>query len=114
MTLHITAETTPPSALLERRLGTVLFNQIKPSLDKAQAAEATIDRLTPDPAHARAERTAALESVITSAIEEIAARLGSMHRSARTTTLQEHIKKRDDFKPKRAVIQRVLKKHGLY
>lgn len=66
MTIHVTAETTPPSPLLERRLGTTLWMQIKPYLDAAQAAEAAeaalqaeLDRLQdleskqPDPDHAR-------------------------------------------------------------
>ena len=115
MTIQVTAETTPTNAELERRLGTVLFQQIKPHLDAAQAAPAVIDRLTPDDAHARASRTAAIEQRIESAIEEKRAILEAKHQCFRTSALCKYIGKRDDREPPtREVIQRVLKKHGLY
>lgn len=109
-------ETTPTNAELERRLGSTLWLRTKPWLDKAQAQGVVIERLTPDDAHARASRTDALETKIDQSIEEIRARLEEKHQRFRTSTLQKYIVKKYDLKkpPTRAVIQRVLKKHGLY
>lgn len=105
-----TIETTMPTSIIDGCVPSRWQAQLKADLDRLQALESK----QPDPGHARASRTAAIESAIEAAIEEKRAVLQAQHRSARTTTLQKYMGKRDDYEPTRAVIQRVLKKHCLY
>lgn len=110
-----------PNSVIRDHVPLQWQDQLIADLDRLQAQDtadaallAEIARLRPDDAHARASRTAAIEHRIETAIAEKRALLEAQHRSARTTTLREYLGKRDDYKPTRAVIQRVLKKHGLY
>lgn len=90
--------------------------------DRVLAYEDELERLRarlPDPAHARQCRTTELELPISNAIEAIRARLEAMHQTFRVSTVLDHLwKYRAKYGitrlPTRAVVQRVLVKHGLY
>lgn len=123
MTIQVTAETTPTNAELERRLGTVLFNQIRPSLDKGQAAEAKDAAQLEYVAAARAVVSAncqAREDLVQQAIDNIRTKLEAEPERARVKRIWQHL---DDKKetlgyvfdelPTRKVVKRVLKRNGL-
>lgn len=118
-----TLGSTMPTSVIKRCVPQQWQDQLIADLDAFQAAEvkeaahaAEVERLTPDPDHARGCRTADLETKISEAIEEIRARLEEKHQRFRTSTLQKYIVKKYDLKkpPTREVVQRVLRKHGLY
>lgn len=73
----------------------------------------------PDDAHARQCRTDRLEAMIGHAAESIRVRLEQQHQTFRISAVLDHLWiKRDLYAitklPTRAVVQRVLVKHGLY
>lgn len=116
-----TAESTMPNSVIRRFIPQRYQDRLIADLDAAQAAEvkeaalaAVIERLTPDDAHARASRTAYLETLIEGAIESKLAILQTQHQRFRTSTIQKYLKHCDHTVPIRTVIQRVLRKHGLY
>lgn len=117
-----TLGSTMPTSVIELHVPLQWQDQLIADLDRLQAQDtadaallAEIARLRPDDAHARASRTAAIETAIETAIEEKRAILEAKHQCFRTSTLRKYIGKRDDREPPtREVIQRVLKKHGLY
>lgn len=90
--------------------------------DLYQAQQTELQHLRarqPDPTHARQCRTTELELPISKAIKAIRARLEVMHQTFRVSTVLNHLwKYRAKYGitrlPTRAVVQRVLIKHGLY
>lgn len=114
-----TPSTSADDAQRARRLPPDLLHRTNTLLDELEHLRAEVQRLTPDPANARACRTRDIEAPISNAVEAIRARLEAQHQTFRVSAVLDHLwKYRDKYGitrlPTRQVVQRVLVKHGLY
>lgn len=120
--MQTTHETTPTNAELERRLGSTLWQRVRPYLDAAQVAEdkdaAQLERMAVAQA-AAAAKWQAREDLVQKAIDDIGPQLVLEPRHDRVNKVLHRLTNKRGLLyqytelPPRKVVKRVLKANGL-